>query len=253
MTKNIQLSIGVTSLLIMLLLLSCSNGSSSQITTNTNDSERDHNICRSVERLDTLGLIVLYPEFSYVDLVCGVEPSKQDTSVILFAEAAYTGVCQTNFNHKNIAGDHVSAGKRYRGYKCKRNTGAFVYYNGIWKFCRDNYSQKLDEASKYGGAAFAQELVIYEGKRVPTVRRGNNRNQFRALCEHKGKLCIVESIGIVTFADFCDKLVQYEVSNAIYLDMGGGWNYAWYRDRDSIRELHPKMHDFCTNWITFYK
>lgn len=253
MSKNKQLYIGILCVLILSFSFSCSNGETSQIATNTYKSKRVHNKCQSVKRLDTLGLIVLYPEFRSIDLVCGVEPSEQDTSVILFAEAAYTGVCQTKFNHYNIAGDHVSKGKRYRGYTCKRNTGAFVFYNGIWEFCYKNYSRKLYEAAKHGGAAFAQELIIYKGTPVPTLRRNNNRNQFRALCEHNGKLCIVESIGIVSFADFRSKLVQYKVSNAIYLDMGRGWNYAWYRDGVSIRKLHPKTHDFCTNWITFYK
>ena len=49
-------------------------------------------------------------------------------------------------------------------------------------------------------------------------------------------------------------LVNIGVSEAIYLDMGTGWNYAWYRINDeTIVGLHPKVHDYCTNWITFYK
>lgn len=206
-----------------------------------------------VERMDTLGLIVLYPEFSSVDLACGLEPSKSDSSVILFAEAAYTGQYLNGFEHSNVAGDHVSTGKLYNGYPCKRNTGAFIYYDGTWQFCYKDYSRKLYEAAFHEGAAFAQELIIYNGKFVPTVRKDSNKNQFRALCERDNKLCIVESDRILSFGDFRSKLLQYDVSNAIYLDMGSGWNYAWYRDRSIIKELHPKKHNYCTNWITFYK
>ena len=207
-----------------------------------------------VERVDTLGLMVLYPRFSSLELVCGTEPQESDSTVILFAEGAYTGQCLKEFNHSNIAGDHVSVGKRYKGYPCKRNTGAFVYYDGTWEFCYKNYSNKMDEAALAGGAAFAQELIIYNGKPVPTVRKDGNRNQFRALCDtHDKKLCIIESDSIVTFGEFRKRLLLLEVSNALYLDMGSGWNYAWYRRGDSVIELHPKTHNYCTNWITFYK
>ena len=207
-----------------------------------------------VERVDTMGLVVLYPDYSTIDFVCGTMPAKKDSSVILFAEAAYTGECLKEFRHSNIAGDHVSAGVRYKGYRCKRNTGAFVYYDGKWKFCTEPYSSELDAAAKNGGAGFAQELILLNGSAMVTRRKDSNRNQFRALCNHDGRLCIIESSGVVSFGDFRAKLVNYGVSDAIYLDMGGGWNHAWYRaDDETIVELHPKTHNYCTNWITFYK
>ena len=36
------------------------------------------------------GLMVVYPNFTKIDLVCGTMPSKSDTAVILVVEAAYT-------------------------------------------------------------------------------------------------------------------------------------------------------------------
>ena len=44
----------------------------------------------TIQRKDTVGLIVLYPLYSKIDLVCGTIPQKNDSSVILFAESAYT-------------------------------------------------------------------------------------------------------------------------------------------------------------------
>lgn len=227
---------------------------------NNNEKSVESNECDStdisktyVERVDTNELIVLTPSFSRIDLCCGTEPSIFDNSVILFAEAAFTGQYLEEFDHFNIAGDHVSNGKRYKGYRCKRNTGAFIYQKGSWKFAYKNYSNDLDNAAKNGGAAFAQEMIIYNRNLVPTTRKDTNMNQFRALCERKNNLCIIESAKQVSFGDFKKKLIDYDVSNAIYLDMGGGWNYAWYRDGNKIIELHPKLHDYCTNWITFYK
>ena len=207
-----------------------------------------------VEDASTDSLIILYPKFSKIDLTCGHSPSKSDSTVILFAEAAYTGQCLKEFNHFNIAGDHVSAGKRYHGYKCKRNTGAFVYYKRKWKFLHSSYSAELDSAASNGGAGFAQELLIHNGKQIPTTRKDNNENQFRALCEIKGRLCVVESKGYIQFGFFRHLLETAEATEAIYLDMGAGWNYAWYRPNENeIVDLHPQTHPYCTNWITFYK
>ena len=243
-------------LILVALMFSCANKEQKQSNNNC------YSVCVTkdsyfVERLDTLGLVVLYPKFSSVELICGSEPQKTDSTVILFAEAAYTGQCLKEFNHNNIAGDHVSEGKHYRGYACKRNTGAFVYHEGTWQFCYKDYSEEMDKVALAGGSAFAQELIIYNGKPVPIVRKDSNRNQFRALCDLQDNdniLCIIESDSIIDFGEFRERLLKFKVSNAICLDMGSGWNYAWwYRRGDSIVELHPKKHNYCTNWITFYK
>ena len=60
-----------------------------------------------VQRKDTLGLIVLYPQYSSIDLVCGTMPEKSDSSVILFAEAAYTGELLNEFKHSNKFKKHT--------------------------------------------------------------------------------------------------------------------------------------------------
>lgn len=79
-----------------------------------------------VKVVDTCDLRIYYPEYSKIDLVCGTIPSKEDHSVIMIAEAAFTGELLEDFKHTNIAGDHISNGIREKGYRCKRNNGAFV-------------------------------------------------------------------------------------------------------------------------------
>lgn len=235
---------------IVLFLVSCNTGNKNR-DLSKEEVSKEEPVC--VIRKDTSGMVVLYPQFSSIDLICGTMPEKSDSSVILFAEAAYTGELLDEFKHSNVAGDHVSQGKRYKGFKCNRNTGAFVYYDGTWKFCYKDYSQEMDKAAENGGAAFGQEMMIHKGKVVESARKDNNKNQFRALCNHDGKLCIVESKGIISFGDFKKQLLNIGISDAIYLDMGPGWNHAWYRDKGNIVVLHPKLHNYCTNWITFFK
>lgn len=207
------------------------------------------------EVVDTEELTIIYPNFSKIDLVCDEMPTQEDESVIFVAEAAYTARSLNEFTHSNIEGDHVSGGVRYKGDKCESNTGAFIYYNGTWKFCFDVYSNELDSAAKNGGAGFGQEMIIYNGEVQKTKREDNRKNHYRALCEISNKLCIVESKNIIRFADFKTLLKAQNATYAIYLDMGNPWNYAWYRTDKGIVELHKKEknHYLCTNWITFYK
>ena len=104
-----------------------------------------------------------------------------------------------------------------------------------------------------GGAAFAQELIMMDGELLETGRKDMDCNVFRALCERSGRLCIMEAESWVTFGSFKKKLLEAGVENAIYMDMGRGWNHSWLRTDTGVVELHPKEHDYCTNWITFYK
>ena len=198
-------------------------------------------------------LIIYTPDYSSVDLVCGTMPNQSDKNVIFCAEAAFTGELLKDFKHSNILGDHVSGGMRYKGTGCKRNTGAFVYYGGKWKFLYKDYSKDLDVAAQNGGMGFGQEMMIHKGKRVQTIRKDVNRNEFRALCELDDKLCIIDSKGVSAFGDFIKALLDEGVTEAIYLDMGPGWNYSWYRDYDGvIHEIHKHRIVYTTNWITFY-
>ena len=198
-------------------------------------------------------LIIYTPDYSSIDLVCGTMPSQSNKNVIFCAEAAFTGELLKEFKHSNILGDHVSGGMRYKGTGCKRNTGAFVYYGGKWKFLYKDYSKDLDVAAQNGGMGFGQEMMIHEGKRVQTIRKDANRNEFRALCELNGMLCVIDSKGVSAFGDFIQALLDEGVTEAIYLDMGPGWNYSWYRDYDGVsHEIHKHRIVYTTNWITFY-
>lgn len=205
----------------------------------------------------TIGLTLYFPHSYTIGFVCGTRPSETDSSIIYCAEAAFTGKCLNNFDHFNIAGNHVSNGKLYHGYPLKTNSGAFVYYNGKWKFLYSSYAGELKNAANNGGMGFGQNMIIYNGTAKKLLRKDKPLNIYRALCETKeGMLCIIESDSLLRYSDFVQRLSKIQVKHALYLDMGGGWNYSWYRDSlDHFHALHPKKSwsKYQTNWIVFRK
>lgn len=201
-------------------------------------------------------LICLKPDMCrlQMDMVCGEIPSAKNDSIILAFAGAFTG---TDFykGHSNVAGDHVAGGKRYKGYRCKRNTGAFTWSekSGPQFFYKD-YSSALNKAAKEGGMGFTQEMMIHRGAKVPTARPMRNKNVFRALClDADGTLAFYESQGIITFGNFIDALLSKGVKEALYTDMGQGWNYCFYRTNNaeaSPKYIHSKSLPYASNFIT---
>ena len=208
-----------------------------------------------VSRKDTGDFIVYTPIYKSVRLICGKRPKLDDALVVYCAEAAFTGECLDTFVHDNIAGDHVADGIYYRGYKAKTNTGAFIWYQGKWKFAYDNYAKELRFAASHGGMGFGQNMVIYQGCALPLFRKDNPQNIYRVLCEWEGKLCVVEAKHELAYSEFVTLLQKLKIKYALYLDMGPGWNYSWYRDSSgTIHEIHPlkPWSKYQTNWIVFY-
>lgn len=200
-------------------------------------------------------LICLKPDMGRLQMgmVCGEVPSAENDSIFLAFAGAFTG---TDFykGHSNVAGDHVVDGRRYKGYRCKRNTGAFTWsaVSGPQFFYKD-YSSALDRAAKEGGMGFAQEMMIHNGVKLPTTRPLGNKNVFRALClDADGTLALYESQGTITFGDFIDALLSQGVKEALYTDMGQGWNYCFYRNNNtesSPKYLHSQSLEYASNFV----
>lgn len=206
-------------------------------------------------RIETTNdLIIYYPQFLSIDLACGKMPEKTETNVLFCCEAAFTGELLKEFKHSNIAGHHVSGGKFYKGYKCKPNTGCFVFYQNQWKFLLHTYADELKLAAENDGMGFGQNMIIYDGETQPSFRKLQSKFEYRALCEYHGKLCVIDSKGVVSYASFINSLEKIGVTHALYLDMGRGWNHSWYRDNNgTVVEIHPKTHSYTTNWLVFKK
>ena len=200
-------------------------------------------------------LICLKPDMSRLtmDMICGEIPSADNDSIVLAFAGAFTG-STSGKGHINIAGNHVSGGKIYRGYRCKRNTGAFTWspLSGP-QFFYDDYQSAMEKAAREGGMGFAQEMMIHHSKGVKTARKLDNKNVFRALClDKENQLALYESLGIVTFGNFINTLLSQGVKEALYTDMGQGWNYCFYRvnaNESSPKYLHDKPLPYASNFV----
>ncbi|WP_301096195.1 SanA/YdcF family protein [Bacteroides acidifaciens] len=200
-------------------------------------------------------LICLRPDMTRLkmDMVCNKIPSPENDSIILAFAGAFTGT-EFDKGHANVAGDHVAGGKRFNGYRCKRNTGAFTWSPVMGaQFHYKDYSSALDSAANEGGMGFAQEMMIHDGKAIQTTRPLGNRNVFRALClDSNNQLALYESQGVVTFGNFIDALHSQGVKEALYTDMGQGWNYCFYRINQFDKSpecLHSKSLPYASNFI----
>lgn len=201
-------------------------------------------------------LICLKPEMKglKMDMVCGEIPSPNDDSIVLAFAGAFTGT-EFDKGHANVAGDHVAGGSRFKGFRCKRNTGAFTWSSKSGpRFFYKDYSSAFDRAAKEGGMGFAQEMMIHNGQKVPTTRPAGNKNVFRALClGPDNRLALYESQGIISFGNFIDALRSQGVKEALYTDMGQGWNYCFYRRNQSDKTpkyLHSTSLPYASNFIT---
>lgn len=203
------------------------------------------------------GLIVYYPQYQQIDLVCGTRPTPKDLHVLIACEAAFTGELLNEFKHSNIAGNHTSGGQYFKGYRCKANTGCFAWYGDKdeWTFAMNDYNKYVVQASTRKGMAFGQVMVVFNGKlqdRKP--QKATSVNYYRVLAELDGKLCIIDSKNKMQYSKFEQALLGLNVKYALYMDMGTGWNYSFYRGNDNkVHYIHEKYTKYATNWVVFKK
>ena len=56
------------------------------------------------------------------------------------------------------------------------------------------------------------------------------------------------------FDAFLAELLRLGVTNALYMDMGAGWNYSWYRGAaGNVVTLFGLPVPWSHNWIVFQK
>ena len=207
---------------------------------------------KKVTLLETENLYIYYADYGELSFVAGDRPSKEDESILMCVAAAFQSTYQLDFHHSNIVGWHVANGQLERG-KPQDRLGAFTYVNGtarIWNI--DQAEQAVQTAAAQGGSGYQQFIVLYDGQ-----RGGHSSNEFRCfrvLALLNGRACVIDSRTQMHYNDFIQALEELGVRDALYCDMGSGWNYSWYRKEngqpvDIIGTPWPFSH----NWLVFRK
>ncbi len=194
---------------------------------------------------------VFFPKYSEVDLVCEKRPSKADDSITWCSGAAFQHTVSIGFSQEDIEGDHASDGVLYESPYNKENFAAFVFSNGEFKFEFENKTEVMKEAAEAGGAGFMQFALIRDKKVVMNFDRPRARC-YRTLAELNGSLCIIDSVNMLHFDQFLEELQRLGVTNAVYMDMGAGWNYSWYRRPSGrVATLFGLPVPWSHNWVVF--
>ena len=196
---------------------------------------------------------VFFPKYSSIELVCGDRPSKSDGSITWCSAAAFQHTVSLYFDHENIEGDHAVNGTLYESPYNKNSFAAFVFAAGHFAFEFDSPSQAIREAASAGGSGFMQFGLIKDGQNIMNFDRPRARC-YRTLAELNGHVCIIDSVNMLHFDEFMDELSRLGVTNALYMDMGAGWNYSWYRNAaNKAVTLFGLPVPWSHNWIVFKK
>ena len=254
------LTIGV----ILLSLIGCSKNSNAETNTSTDillsqDENASVDTLLLVESTDieSIPFVILRMNRndSYITMADSVMPSVSDSAVALCVEAAFTGELLKDFKSTNVAGDYVIDGVLHKGYNCKANTGFLYADKTIYTISSSEHCEEwIGKAQKSGGSLFQQILIVQNGKNVysgapitPTTP-----NIYRAACiMNDGNFAVIQSIKALPLKSFIESLIKLGVSDALYLDMGKGWNYGWYRQTvmDSPIMLFEYRTQYQTNWL----
>ena len=200
---------------------------------------------------DTGKVYIFFPEYTDIDLVCGKRPSKSDDSITWCSGAAFQHTVSFKYNEIDVEGDHAVNGKLYESPYNKDAFAAFTCVDGEFKFEFDDPSGAIREAAEKGGSGFMQFGLIKDGEEVMNFDRPRARC-YRALAELNGEVCIIDSTNMMHFDEFMNELHRLGVTNAVYMDMGAGWNYSWYRKPSGKSvTLFGLSVPWSHNWVVF--
>lgn len=199
--------------------------------------------------------IQMNPETSYITMADSVIPSENDLTIALCVEAAFTGELLKEFKSSNVAGDYVIDGIFHKGYKCKANTGFLYADKSIFTISSSEYcTDWIIKAQENNGCLFQQILLVKNGR---NVYKGNpikpdTPNFYRSACiMNDGNFAVIQSQSPLSLKNFIESLIAMGVSDALYLDMGKGWNYGWYRETSDSKATNffDYRTPYQTNWL----
>ena len=194
---------------------------------------------------------------AYATMADSVIPDRDDSAIFLCVEAAFTEKLLKEFKSTNVAGDYVIEGRRRKGYDCIANTGYLLATaDGVVRIGENSdwLEDTMQAAQQEQGSLFQQTLLIHRNKAVVDEKWCYNKsNIYRAACKTPdgADFIVIQSELALLFQDFVKALLQMGISEALYLDMGRGWNYGWYRQTTNSPAINffDYKSAYQTNWL----
>ena len=200
---------------------------------------------------ETDDFYIYFPNFETIELVFDNRPSKKEEDIIFCAGALFHQERTLDFSHMNLVGDHTCNGEYYEGYD-HDELSAFTYCDGEANFSFDNADDEIRKACDKNGVGFEQFMIIKDGK--PATFKFTRYRCFRTLTMINGRLCIIDNKKQMFLEDFRNAVIDLGVKDAVYMDMGSGWNYSWIRNTEGkIRNMFNVPVPYSQNWIVFRK
>lgn len=194
---------------------------------------------------------IYFPNFETIELAFDDRPSKKEEDIIFCAGALFHQERTLDFSHMNLVGDHTCNGEYYEGYD-HDELSAFTYCDGEANFSFDNADDEIKKACDKNGVGFEQFMIIKDGK--PATFKFTRYRCFRTMTMINGRLCIIDNKKQMFLEDFRNEVIKLGVKDAIYMDMGSGWNYSWIRNTNGkIKNMFNVPVPYSQNWIVFRK
>lgn len=148
-------------------------------------------------------------------------PDINDKSIVFVTQAADIRADNGKINGAFVlAGEPKAWGLSKKGYVA-------IIDDKITVGVSEN-SPLFEEATEKGGYFFRQYPLVSDGNLVENEPKGKSIR--KAICERGGEIMMVFSSTPESFHDFSQALVDFGVSNAVYL-VGSEFSYGYYRDK----------------------
>lgn len=200
---------------------------------------------------ETEHFYIYFPNYKSIELAFDDRPSKKEEDIIFCAGALFHQERTLDFSHMNLVGDHTFGGEYFDGYD-HDEMSSFTYSDGEIRFSFDNADEEIKKACEKNGVGFEQFMIIHNGK--PATFKFTRYRCFRTMTMINGKLCIIDNKKQMFLEDFRSEVIKLGVKDAIYMDMGSGWNYSWIRNTSGkIKNMFNVPVPYSQNWIVFRK
>lgn len=170
--------------------------------------------------INDIPLDIYIPHNAKPSLVIGA-PDLYDENIVLVTQAA-----DIRADNGKINGAFVLAGKPMAWGLSKKGYVSIID-DKITIGVADN-SPLFEEATEKGGCFFRQYPLVDNGVLVENEPKGKAIR--KAICDRAGEIFVVKSVGLESFHDFAQALVDLQVDNAVYLV--GSYSFGYFRDKE---------------------